>query len=119
MKTFIKKELVDYLQSIQFIVLFCIGILLFSVNGLIFSAKYSQQQEWYEQKIAETWDDPSTVSLKLYKQPSPLLLLAEGGEKFSPPGYRLHPKGFLSPEPASFQNFLEIGAVTKASRCFF
>jgi len=105
METVIRKELLDYLQSIQFVVLFCIGIVLFSANGLIFSAKYSRQQNWYDQKTADTWDDPSTVSLRLYKQPSPLLFLAEGGDKFSPPGYQLHPKGFLSPVLGGSRNF--------------
>jgi len=105
MKTVIRKELLDCFQSIQFIVLLIISIILFSANGLIFSAKYSRQQNWYDQKTADTWDDPSTVSLPLYKQPSLLLFLAEGGDKFSPPGYQLHQKGFLSPVPASSQNF--------------
>jgi ABC-type transport system involved in multi-copper enzyme maturation permease subunit len=37
--------------------------------------------------------------------PSPLIFLADGGSKYQPPGYKLAPKGKLTPLPAGQRNF--------------
>ena len=42
MKTIIKRELLDHLQSMQFIVLLVFSITLFSANGIIFGNKLQQ-----------------------------------------------------------------------------
>jgi ABC-type transport system involved in multi-copper enzyme maturation permease subunit len=38
-------------------------------------------------------------------QPNPLVLLADGGSKYQPPGYSLGPKGKLTPLPTGPKNF--------------
>ncbi len=99
----IKRELLDHLQSIQFIILLCICIILFLANGIISVKRYRQQTSFYNEQLSAM--RPSTVSTTLYKQPNQLLFMAEGGDKYRPNGYSLKPKGVLDALPAGPRNF--------------
>lgn len=105
MITIIKREFLDHLQSIQFVVLLSFSIVLFFANGLIFVKKFNQQITWYNYKVDETYQNPSTVSTMLYVRLSPLSFVSEGGDKYRPSGYNLTAKGVLSPLPAGPRNF--------------
>jgi ABC-type transport system involved in multi-copper enzyme maturation permease subunit len=105
MKTIIKKELLDHLQSIQFSVLVVISIVLFLANGIIFVKKYDEQNSWYNEQIARLYEQPSTMGTTLHAKPNSLLFMAEGGDKYRPSGYQLYPKGRLSAMPGKIRNF--------------
>lgn len=104
MKTIIRKELLDHLKSIQFIVLFAASVLLFAANGIIFIQHSSQANLGYGQHVSEAEQNPSTVFLSLYRSPNPWLFMAEGGGKDSPAGYYLSPKQTLSSMPSGPRN---------------
>jgi ABC-type transport system involved in multi-copper enzyme maturation permease subunit len=105
MGTIIRKELLDHLRSVQFAVLLAASILLFAVNGLVFVQQYSRLSADYHKAVATAEQQPSTVVTRLYRAPSPLLFMAEGGERATPQGYWLSPKLTLSPLPAGTVNF--------------
>lgn len=105
MKTIIKKELLDHFQSIQFNVLVVISIVLFIANGIIFVKNYDEQNSWYNEQVAKLYQQPSTMGTSLYAKPSPLLFMAEGGDKYRPSGYQLYPKGRLTAMPGKIRNF--------------
>lgn len=104
-KTIIKKELLDYMQSIQFVVLLGVVIVLFLVNGFVSGKKYSQQISAYNQRVSGVYKSPSTTRTSLFRMPSPLLFMAEGGDKYRPSGYTLKPKGVLDTMPSGPRNF--------------
>ncbi len=101
----IQREFLDHLQSIQFIVLLCISIILFSVNGLIFSNKYNKEMSWYSQNESAAQQHPSTVSTELYVLPGRLSFISEGGDRQRPSVYELGPKGVLTPSPKEALNY--------------
>jgi ABC-type transport system involved in multi-copper enzyme maturation permease subunit len=105
MKTIIRKELLDHLRSVQFAVLLAAGIVLFAANGLVFVQQYTRLNGDYRKAVAANDAQPSTMMTRLHRAPSPLLFMAEGGEKTSPKGYLLGPKLTLSPLPAGTVNF--------------
>ena len=105
MGTIIRKELLDHLRSVQFAVLLGASLLLFAMNGLVFVRHYSRLNVDYRLHVAQGEQHPSTMGTSLYKSPSPLLFMAEGGEKDRPSGYYLGPKLTLFPEPAGTGNF--------------
>lgn len=105
MKKIIKRELLDYLQSIQFVVLLAVSLLLFFANGMIYVKKYNQRVSFYNQNVAKIYENPSTVSTTLYQQPNPLQFISEGGDRFRPSGYILKPKGVLDALPSGPRNF--------------
>jgi ABC-type transport system involved in multi-copper enzyme maturation permease subunit len=105
MKTIIRKELLDHLRSVQFAVLLTAAVVLFAANGFVFVQQYGRLNADYRKAVAENDGRPSTTMTWLYREPSPLLFLAEGGEKASPQGYRLSPKLTLSSLPARPANF--------------
>ena len=105
MKVIIKKELLDHFQTVQFIVLVVLSIILFSVNGVVFVKKYNEEISIYNEKISEIYNNPSTVRTTLFKKPSYLIFLSEGGEKYQPKSYNLEPKGRLSPLDSGPRNY--------------
>jgi hypothetical protein len=105
MITIIRRESLDHFQSLQFLVLLGVSIILFFANGLIFVKNYRQQLTWYNQRVAETYQNPSTVATRLFVRPNPLSFLSEGGDKYRPTGYDLKPKGVMWPLPAEPRNF--------------
>lgn len=105
MKTIIKRELLDHLQSTKFIVLLCITMILFLANGLISVKKHAHQLSSYNKRVSEIYQNPSTVCTTLYRQPNQLLFMSEGGDKYRPYGYTLEPKGIIEALPSGPQNF--------------
>jgi ABC-type transport system involved in multi-copper enzyme maturation permease subunit len=105
MFTIIKREFLEHLQSLQFIILLVLSILLFSTNGWITVQKHREQISRYNSAVTESAHYHSTTHTSLHMRPSPLVLLADGGSKHQPPGYRLEPKGRLTPLPAGQKNF--------------
>jgi ABC-type transport system involved in multi-copper enzyme maturation permease subunit len=105
MKTIIKKELLDHLQSIQFSVLVVFSIVLFLANGIIFVKKYDEQNSWYNEQITILYQQPSTMGTTLLEKPNSLAFVAEGGDKYRPAGFHLYPKGRLSAMPGKVRNF--------------
>jgi len=101
----IKREILEHLQSLQFITLIVLSILLFSMNGWITVQKHRERMNQYSNDVTETSRHHSTTQTSLHMRPSPLVLLADGGSKHQPPGYRLGPKGRLTPLPAGQKNF--------------
>jgi ABC-type transport system involved in multi-copper enzyme maturation permease subunit len=105
MKTIIKRELLDHLKSVQFSVLIAASIVLFAANGLVFVQQHTRLSADYHKAVAMVDQQPSTTMTRLYRAPSPLLFMAEGGEKASPQGYWLSPKLTLYPLSAGATNF--------------
>jgi ABC-type transport system involved in multi-copper enzyme maturation permease subunit len=101
----IKREILEHLQSLQFIILVVLSILLFGMNGWITVQKHRERMSRYNDGVREATHYLSTTHASLYMRPSPLVLLADGGSKYQPPGYKLEPKGRLTPMPAGQKNF--------------
>lgn len=96
MKTIIHREFLDHIQSLQFMVLLVLSLILFAGNGLIFVKSYAEQTDAYQKKLAFMNNWKSTVRLQLYRRPNPLVFVAEGGDNERPSEYYLLPKGTLS-----------------------
>lgn len=105
MITIIRREILEHLQSLQFIILIVLSILLFSMNGWVSLKKHREQMIRYRDGVKGIAQNPSTRETSLYMHPNPLVLLADGGSKHQPPGYRLAPKGRLIPLPTGPKNF--------------
>jgi ABC-type transport system involved in multi-copper enzyme maturation permease subunit len=105
MITIIKREITEHLQSLQFIILVILSILLFSMNGWITVQKHHEQMSRYSDTVTAMTHWHSTRRTSLPMRPSPLVLLADGGSKYQPPGYELEPRGRLTPMPAGQKNF--------------
>jgi ABC-type transport system involved in multi-copper enzyme maturation permease subunit len=105
MITVIKRELLDHLQSVQFIALLCICIVLFLANGMISVKRYNQQASVYNEQVASVRQNPSTNWTMLYRQSNQLSFVVEGGDKYRPYGYTLRQKGILDAMPSGPRNF--------------
>jgi ABC-type transport system involved in multi-copper enzyme maturation permease subunit len=105
MITIIKREILEHLQSLQFIILLVLSIILFAMNGWVTVRKHREQMSRYNQAVTETSHYHSTQRTSLYMRPNPLVLLADGGSRHQPPGYTLEPKGRLTPLPVGPKNF--------------
>src|SRR4030042_4196667 len=101
----IKREILEHLQSLQFIILLVLSILLFGMNGWVTVKKHREQMARYNHGVTETAHYHSTQRTSLYMRPSALVLMADSGSKHQPPGYSLEPKGRLTPMPAGQTNF--------------
>jgi len=101
----IKREILEHLQSLQFVILIVLSILLFAMNGWVAVRKHRERMARYNQAVTETSRYHSTQRTPLYMRPNPLVLLADGGSQHQPPGYTLEPKGRLTPLPAGPKNF--------------
>ena len=105
MITIIKREILEHLQSLQFIILIVLSILLFAMNGWVSVKKHRERMTRYSDGVMEMEHYHSTRRTSLYMRPNPLVLLADGGSKYQPPGYSLAPKGKLTSMPAGQKNF--------------
>ncbi len=107
MKTILRREFLDHIQSLQFMALLALAVILFAGNGLIFVKSYSQRIDAYQKNLAfmqeQEWK--STVRLQLYRRPSSLLFIAEGGDIIRPSEYYLLPKGALSAGEQNLRTF--------------
>jgi ABC-type transport system involved in multi-copper enzyme maturation permease subunit len=105
MVAIVKREILEHIQSLQFITLLILSILLFGMNGWITVKKDREHIARYNHGIMEMAHYHSTMRTSLYIRPSAMVLLADGGSKHQPPGYTLEPKGRLTPMPAGQTNF--------------
>lgn len=105
MKTIIRREFLEHIQSLQFLALLALTVILFAANGLIFVRSYQQQNDFYQKQVAMKENSPSTRVTYLFRRPNPLIFVAEGGNKDRPSGYSLHPKGALVAEPMNPRTF--------------
>ena len=106
MRTIVNRELRDHLQSLQFIVLLLVGIVLFSANGIIFSKKYLQAEAAFQQSTARSQPQPDTRMVYLFRRPNLRLFLAEGGDLDRPAAYFLFAKGYFNasaPRPRDYK----------------
>jgi ABC-type transport system involved in multi-copper enzyme maturation permease subunit len=101
----IKREILEHLQSLQFIILVVLSVLLFSINGWFTVQKHREQMSRYNDGVTAMAHYHSTTRTTLHMRPSAMVLLADGGSKHQPPGYKLEPKGRLTPLPAGQMNF--------------
>jgi ABC-type transport system involved in multi-copper enzyme maturation permease subunit len=99
MRTILRLALRDHLQSLQFIVLLFVGIVLFSANGIIFAGKYRGANAAYQQTASASQPQPDTRMAFLSRRPNPFLFLAEGGDLDRPSSFTLMAKGHISPLP--------------------
>lgn len=123
MRTVLLKEMMENLKSFRFITLLLISIVLFTTGSLIFAKRYSLHLQAHYDRIAnasapqnkedqpfdthgaQSYPRPSTVYTEIYTDPSPLLFVAEGGDKYRPYGYRIKPGGTREPLPAKSRNY--------------
>ncbi len=104
MRTIIFREIREYIQSLQFVVLLLFSVVLFSANGIVFARKFQAENAAYSAAAAQF--APNTQYLFLTRQPSPLLFLAEGGDLDRPASYDMKAKGYISasaPRPRDYK----------------
>jgi ABC-type transport system involved in multi-copper enzyme maturation permease subunit len=101
----IKREILEHLQNLQFVILIVLSIMLFAMNGWVTVRKHREQMARYNQAVTEVSHYHSAQRTSLYMRPNPLVLLADGGSQHQPAGYTLEPKGRLTPLPAGPKNF--------------
>jgi len=105
MTAIIKREILEHLQSLQFIILLILSILLFSMNGWVSVKKHREQMRRYSDGSDGDSTEPEHKRDFLVHAPQSLSSLADGGSKYQPPGYSLGPKGKLTSLPAGPKNF--------------
>jgi ABC-type transport system involved in multi-copper enzyme maturation permease subunit len=105
MGAIIKRELLDHLQSIQFLVLMLASLILFVGNGTVFVRSFPQETAAFSRRVTETDRQSSTVATELNKRPNALRFIADGGDRYRPSGYTLMPGGGLNPLPVGQINY--------------
>ena len=105
MITIIRKEILDHVQSLQFLLLLLLCLLLFLGNGLIFGRRYDRQAAWYSRSVSATRAKPSTVSTVLYPEPPRVAFISEAGDNQAASSYMLGQMGLLRPLPSGPRNF--------------
>lgn len=105
MTTILKREFIEYVQSLQFSTLLIITILLFSISGWISATKYNEQIEKYNKGVNDTQKFPSTRMTLCYREPNTLSFIADAGLKIEPHSVTLSPKGSISTGASGELNF--------------
>lgn len=103
MLTIVKREFLDHFQSLQFTILFGMAIVLFIVNGLVFSVRHNNDLAWYSRNAPQ---NPSTAFTGLALRPNSLDFMSEGGDKYGISLLDLRPGSSLSlvlKEPRNFK----------------
>jgi len=96
MGTIICRELIDNMKNIRFIMLVLFSILLFILNGFLFTEKYLEDTEIYALRMS---DDPwysNPLTAVIHPRPNPLSFIAEGGDQYRPYSYLLKPSGDIT-----------------------
>ncbi len=102
MRTIIRRELFDHLQSIHFMLLLCVSLVLFAADGIVFTGKYREQTARYARHTSDRASLASTVRTTLYTEPGPFLFLTSAGESRQPASYSLSPAS--RPTPSLFES---------------
>ncbi|HVP89636.1 MAG TPA: ABC transporter permease subunit [Terriglobales bacterium] len=105
MKTIIRREFLDHIQSLQFMVLLVLSLALFAGNGLVFVRSYAARADAYQKNLAFMNSWKSTVRLQLYRSPNPLAFVADGGDSKRPSEYYLLPGGQTTAGPPNLRAF--------------
>jgi ABC-type transport system involved in multi-copper enzyme maturation permease subunit len=105
MKTIIYKEIKEYIQSLQFVVLLAFAVVLFSINGIVSVKKYQEMRTVYTRGITDVRQNPSTIDTHVHIAPNPLLFTCNGGADHRPPGYKLQPGGQIAALPSGPRNY--------------
>ncbi len=97
MRTIIRRELLDHFQSIHFLLLLCVSLVLFATDGVVFAGKYREQAASFARHTSAKSSLASTVVTTLYTEPAPFLVLAAAGDSREPDSYALMPASRPSP----------------------
>jgi ABC-type transport system involved in multi-copper enzyme maturation permease subunit len=106
MKTLIRREFLERIRSLQFMVFLVLTVVLFAGNGLVFTAANAAKAETYQKQAASRGQSQSTRVTWLLRRPNPLLFIAEGGDGGRAMNYTLMPKGTFfatQPNPRTFK----------------
>jgi ABC-type transport system involved in multi-copper enzyme maturation permease subunit len=108
-----KRELLDQLTSFKFAAGLLLVLLLFGVNGVVFSLRYKaevieyrQVQQRWEEQLAErkTLDDLPRQDFAVLKTPLKIAFLASGGQARLPNAYRFN-IGIWGDAPSPYRAF--------------
>ena len=105
MKTIIKRELLANVQSMQFLVLLIITILLFAVSSWVYVDRHLPLEKAYNQAVAQISQNASTQYATCFRSPSPLGFIADGGLKNEPFNIMLNPKNSIIESHVNETNF--------------
>jgi ABC-type transport system involved in multi-copper enzyme maturation permease subunit len=105
MITILIRELLDGMKSTRFMLLLVFSMTVFAVNGVIYVRKIEFLESSYSKLTASKYPYPSTVFTALYQPLSILMFAAEGGDKYLPHEFTVHPGGRISPESYSIPQF--------------
>lgn len=105
MSAIIKREMLDHLQSIQFLVLTAASLVLFAGNAIVFVRSFPEETAAFSRRVADTDRQSSTVATELNKRPNALRFIADGGDRYRSSGYTLRPGGRLEPLPVGQINY--------------
>jgi ABC-type transport system involved in multi-copper enzyme maturation permease subunit len=104
--TIIRREFLEHVRSLQFVVLLVLTVVLFAGNGLVFTAANATKVEIYQREAASRGQSRSTMVTWLLRRPNPLLFIAEGGDTGRAMVHTLMPKGTFfatRPNPRTFK----------------
>jgi ABC-type transport system involved in multi-copper enzyme maturation permease subunit len=105
MKTIIKREFLDHIQSLQFLILLIVSVLLFAIAGWISIKKYQEEMTNYNDGVNRVRNSLSTTMTFCNRQPNQLTFMADGGLKIEPQSVTLQPKGNILTGPSGETNF--------------
>ena len=105
MKTIIRREFLDHIRSLQFIILFALALILFAAGGLVFVRAQADRILYYRTQVTQAERNPSTTGVRLFRRPNPLSFVASGGDQDRPTGYSVGPGGELTPLPVNPRTF--------------
>ncbi len=105
MKNVIQKELLSALQSLPFIILFAVSLLLFITGALTYTARFLETSAEYNKQMASLARSPSTQITTLLRKPNPLEFIADGGDRNRPRLYLIEPKGRPRPGAVKISDF--------------
>jgi ABC-type transport system involved in multi-copper enzyme maturation permease subunit len=104
MKTIIRREFLDHVQSLQFIILFVLSITLFASSGFVYVRAQKERNVYYRTQMTQAERYPSTMGVNLFRRPNPLGFVAAGGDQDRPSGYAIQ-GGELTPLPVNPRTF--------------
>lgn len=81
MKTIIRREFLDHVQSLQFIVLFALSVVLFAASGFVYVRAQAEREVYYRTQMTQAERYPSTMGARLFRRPNPLGFMASGGTR--------------------------------------
>jgi ABC-2 type transport system permease protein len=105
MKTIIRREFLDHIRSLQFLILFVLALVLFTASALVFVRSQAERDAYYRTQVAQSERYPSTMGVRLFRRPNPLGFIAVGGDQDRPSGYSVDPGGETRPQPVNPRSF--------------